>query len=111
MVAFVAICLLAYVVPGPDWVVVLRRAARSGRAGALAALGVQCGLVVHLAAAVLGVSALVLSSATAFTVLKVVGAAYLIYLGVTALWRARSGAPAADPGAPADTGGTLVATG
>jgi len=90
LAAFVAVCLLAYVVPGPDWMVVLQRSARGTRDGALAALGVQAGLCVHMAAAAAGVSALVLSSAVGFTVLKIVGAAYLVYLGARALWRART---------------------
>lgn len=80
--AFVAICMVAYVIPGPDWMVVLRQSAHNRRAGFVAALGVQSGLCVHMAAAAIGVSALVLSSATAFTVLKLVGAAYLVYLGL-----------------------------
>lgn len=88
LAAFVGIAILAYVTPGPDWFVVLPRAAASRRAGFVAALGVQSGLVVHMAAAALGVAALLLASAQAFTILKLVGAAYLVYLGITALVRA-----------------------
>ena len=88
MAAFVGIAVLAYVTPGPDWFVVLPRAASGRRPGMLAALGVQSGLVVHMTAAVLGVAALLLASAEAFTVVKLAGAGYLIYLGVTSLVRA-----------------------
>lgn len=86
LVPFLAVVALAYVTPGPDWFLVMRHAMRSRRAGLLAGLGVSCGLLVHTAAAALGVAAVLLSSATAFTVLKVVGGVYLIYLGIRA-WR------------------------
>ncbi|OZM72837.1 lysine transporter LysE [Amycolatopsis antarctica] len=100
--AFLGLVVVAYVVPGPDWVVILRQSVRDRRAGLVAAAGVQCGLCVHLAAASLGVSALLLRSALAFTILKIAGAAYLIFLGAQALWRSRRNAepyseePAAD---------------
>jgi threonine/homoserine/homoserine lactone efflux protein len=89
LAAFVAICVVAYGIPGPDWVVVLQRSAHGVRAGLVAGLGVQAGLVVHMTAAAAGVSAVLLSSAVAFTVLKTIGAAYLVYLGMRALWQAR----------------------
>lgn len=96
---FVAVAVLAYVTPGPDWFVVLPRAASSRRAGVVAALGVQSGLVVHMTAAAVGVAGLLLASAEAFMVLKLIGAGYLIYLGVRALIRARrAAAPAAGGG-------------
>ncbi|OZG30744.1 lysine transporter LysE [Williamsia sp. 1138] len=90
VLAFCGIALLAYVTPGPDWFVVMSHAVRSRRAGWVAAIGVQCGLLVHMTAAAIGVAAIVLASATAFTVLKLVGAAYLVYLGVRALLNSRS---------------------
>lgn len=90
VLAFCAIAMVAYVTPGPDWFVVMRYAVRSRRAGWVAAAGVQSGLLVHMTAAAIGVAAVVLASATAFTVLKLVGAAYLVYLGVRALWKSRS---------------------
>lgn len=83
--AFIAIAAIAYATPGPDWFVVMRHAATSRRAGLVAALGVQCGLLVHMTAAAVGVAALILASAQAFTVLKLVGAAYLVLLGARAL--------------------------
>ncbi|WP_207842013.1 LysE family translocator [Williamsia soli] len=90
VLAFCGIALLAYVTPGPDWFVVMRHAVRSRRSGWVAAIGVQCGLLVHMTAAAVGVAAILLASATAFTVLKLVGAAYLVYLGVRALLNSRS---------------------
>ena len=83
--AFVVAVLLAYVIPGPDWFVVLRRSTQSRVYGIAAAIGVQTGLVVHMSAAALGVSAILLTSSEAFTVVKLVGAAYLIWLGIGAL--------------------------
>ena len=85
LLPFLAIAALAYVTPGPDWFVVMRHAATSRRAGWVAALGIQSGLLVHMTAAAVGVAALLLASAEAFTVLKIAGAAYLVYLGVRSL--------------------------
>ncbi|MFC9255018.1 LysE family translocator [Amycolatopsis thailandensis] len=97
---FAGVVMVAYVIPGPDWVVILRHSARSRRAGLVAAAGVQCGLVVHLAAAAFGVSTLLLHSSVAFTVLKIVGAAYLVYLGAHALWRSWHGGDSQMPEKP-----------
>ncbi|OZC78392.1 LysE family translocator [Rhodococcus sp. 114MFTsu3.1] len=87
---------LAYVIPGPDWFVVLRHSSRSRADGLRAALGVQSGLMVHLTVAALGLSAVLLASAQAFTVVKLLGAAYLVYLGVQSLRDAVRGRPAPD---------------
>lgn len=89
LVAFVGITTLAYVTPGPDWFVVMRNAARSRRAGLISGVGVSCGLLVHMTAAAVGVAALLLSSAEAFTALKLIGAGYLLYLGVRSLIASR----------------------
>ena len=90
--AFLAVAMLAYLTPGPDWFVVLRRASSGRRHGTAAAAGVHSGLVVHVVAAAAGVSAVLVASAQAFTVLKLVGAGYLAYLGISLLWSARRGA-------------------
>ena len=72
--------------PGPDVLYIVRSALRSGvRAGIVAALGITAGCFVHIVAAGLGVSALMATSAMAFSVLKWVGAAYLLYVGVRLL--------------------------
>mgnify|MGYP000019283862 FL=1 len=77
--------------PGPDVLYIVRHAVRQGvRAGMVAALGIVSGCFVHVLAAALGVGALLAASATAFTVLKWVGAAYLVWMGVKLLL-ARSG--------------------
>jgi threonine/homoserine/homoserine lactone efflux protein len=88
LLAFAGVVVAAYVVPGPDWVVVLRGAVRGRRSGLLAAAGVQCGLCVHMAAAALGVSTALLHSPVLFTALKYAGAGYLVFLGGQALWQA-----------------------
>ncbi len=68
--------------PGPDVFYMVTHAVKSGwRAGAVAAGGITAGCFVHVAAATVGLSALVSASATAFTVLKWVGATYLVYVG------------------------------
>lgn len=83
---FVASSVVLVLVPGPDMAYMLTRTVAQGRrAGSMAALGINAGSYVHLAAAVVGLSALLLASATAFTIMKWTGAAYLFYLGIRAL--------------------------
>jgi threonine/homoserine/homoserine lactone efflux protein len=95
---FVVSGLLLNITPGPDTLYILGRTASQGwRGGAVAALGIGAGLFVHTLAAVVGLSALLAASATAFTIVKWVGAAYLVYVGVSLLL-AR---PAIQPPAPA----------
>jgi RhtB (resistance to homoserine/threonine) family protein len=78
------------VVPGPDMALVTKNAMMHGRQAALGtALGVGAGLAVWTIASAFGVASLVRTSATAFTALKLVGAAYLIWLGLQALRSAR----------------------
>jgi len=73
--------------PGPDVLYIVSNALRSGaRAGIVAAFGITAGCFVHIFAAGLGVSALLATSAMAFTVLKWVGAAYLVFMGIRMLW-------------------------
>jgi len=80
---FVAAGLLLNITPGVDLALIATRSATQGfRAGAVAALGVGAGCLVHVAAAALGLSALIASSATAFALLRWAGAAYLVWLGV-----------------------------
>lgn len=67
--------------PGPDLIFVLTKTVSNGRkAGIAAAAGACSGALVHVAAAALGLSAIIVSSAYAFTLIKIVGVAYLIYL-------------------------------
>lgn len=74
------------VIPGPAVFYIVTRSIDQGRsAGLVSVLGIHCGSLVHVAAAVAGISALVASSAVAFNAIRYVGAAYLIYLGVRRL--------------------------
>jgi threonine/homoserine/homoserine lactone efflux protein len=75
-------------VPGPAVLYIVTRSVSQGRsAGLISVLGVHTGSVVHVAAAALGISALLAASATAFTMVKYVGVAYLLWLGVRKLMR------------------------
>ena len=88
---FIAAGLLLNLTPGPDVLYIVSQSLRSGaRAGVVAGLGITAGCFVHIAAAAFGLSALMATSATAFTVLKWVGAAYLIWLGLSLLLARRS---------------------
>lgn len=79
---FVVSGLLLNITPGPDTFYILGRTASQGwRGGATAALGIGAGCFVHTFAAAIGLSALLAASATAFNVVKWIGAAYLVYLG------------------------------
>lgn len=94
LLGFLALVAVTYAIPGADFAIVLRYATHSRRAGQLAAAGVLTGVCVHMTAAVLGLSALLARSATAFMIVKVIGAGYLVFLGVQALWSARKGVAA-----------------
>jgi threonine/homoserine/homoserine lactone efflux protein len=89
--AFAGVAALIVIVPGPDMALVLRNGVAYGRRAAVAtALGINAGLLVWAVAAALGVAAVLHASGTAFTVLKLAGAVYLVWLGVRALldaWR------------------------
>ncbi|MEY4736485.1 MAG: hypothetical protein RL302_804, partial [Pseudomonadota bacterium] len=82
LLLFIAAGLLLNLTPGPDVLYIVSNGLRGGaRAGVVAALGITAGCFVHIFAATVGVSALMAASATAFTVLKWMGAAYLVYVG------------------------------
>ena len=83
---FVATALVLLLTPGPAVLYVIARSVNQGRvAGIVSVLGLEVGTLFHVGAAALGISALLLSSAVAFSVVKYLGAAYLIYLGVRKL--------------------------
>ncbi len=83
---FIVAGLLLNLTPGPDVVYIVTHGLRHGaRAGMVAALGITAGCFVHIFAGALGVSALIAASATAFAVLKWLGAAYLVYVGASML--------------------------
>ena len=88
---FIGAGLLLNITPGPDVFYILANSLRSGaRAGVVAALGITAGVFVHIFAAAVGISALVNTSATAFTVLKWLGAAYLVWVGLQMLLARRA---------------------
>jgi threonine/homoserine/homoserine lactone efflux protein len=83
MVTFAVAALLLIMLPGPDQALITRNALVGGRAGGvLTMLGGALGLTVHAGAAAVGLSALLVASARAFTVVKIVGALYLAWLGI-----------------------------
>ncbi len=92
LLMFIAAGWLLNLTPGPDVLYIVSNALRSGtRAGIVAGLGITAGCFVHIFAAAVGVGALLAASATAFTVLKWVGAAYLLWMGVRMLLSRPSG--------------------
>ena len=103
LLLFVAAGLLLNLTPGPDVLYIVSQALRHGlRAGLVAALGITGGCFVHIFAAAIGVSALMLASATAFTVLKWLGAAYLVYVGLRMVFSRAPQVPGLDVAAQAD---------
>jgi RhtB (resistance to homoserine/threonine) family protein len=89
---FLGIATVVIIVPGPDTALVTKNALLHGRRAALGtALGVNTGIAVWTLAAALGVASVVRASDVAFTALKLVGAAYLIWLGAQAIRAARGG--------------------
>lgn len=86
LLLFIATGLLLNLTPGPDVLFIVANAVRAGlRAGIAAGLGISAGCLVHVAAAALGVSALLAASSTAFALLKWVGALYLVWVGLQML--------------------------
>jgi threonine/homoserine/homoserine lactone efflux protein len=102
LVAFLGIAALVIVTPGPDTALMIRNTFRGGRPGGLGtALGVAAGQAMWTVATSAGVAALLVASASAFTALRLAGAAYLAWLGAQALWAAIR------PGREAGRGGDL----
>ncbi|BBW97428.1 lysine transporter LysE [Geobacillus subterraneus] len=85
--SFMMLSIFLIVLPGPDTAVVTKNTISVGKIGGLkTAFGVCCALFIHTAAAALGLSAVIMQSALLFSILKYVGAVYLTYLGVKALY-------------------------
>jgi threonine/homoserine/homoserine lactone efflux protein len=88
---FVVAALALLLVPGPAVLYVVARSIHEGRrAGLASVVGIHVGTLVHIAAATLGLSALIASSAVAFTAVKIVGAVYLVGLGLWTLFSRRA---------------------
>jgi threonine/homoserine/homoserine lactone efflux protein len=95
---FVVASVVLLLTPGPAVLYIVARSVQQGRAAGLASvLGIHLGTIVHIAAAAVGLSALIVSSALAFAVVKYLGAAYLIWIGIRTLM---AGEPDADAPAP-----------
>src|SRR4029077_16081366 len=109
LLAFLGVSLLLALTPGPDFALVTRNALAHGRRGVLlTCAGLTTALVVWVTVTALGAAAVLQTSATVYSVLKLAGAAYLIYLGVRTLWESRrdhglrlDGVPAVRPRAAA----------
>jgi threonine/homoserine/homoserine lactone efflux protein len=100
LLIFVSTAALLLAIPGPAVLYIVGRSIGQGRnAGLVSALGIGVGTLIHTAAAAVGLSALLVSSATAFSVVKYLGAAYLVYLGIQRLRSKESLAAASDTSA------------
>ncbi|MGH3712955.1 MAG: LysE family translocator [Micromonosporaceae bacterium] len=101
VLAFVGLCALLAISPGANLAVVLRCAAGGNqRAAVTATAGLTVGKIMWAAASLVGLAALLAASATAYQVVRVLGAAYLVYLGVQALWNSRRRAAASEATSP-----------
>jgi threonine/homoserine/homoserine lactone efflux protein len=99
LLLFVSAALVLLAIPGPAIFYIVGRAMGQGRAaGLVSALGIAVGTLFHVAAAVVGLSALLMSSALAFSAVKYLGAAYLIFLGLQKLFSKDSFAPSGPSG-------------
>jgi threonine/homoserine/homoserine lactone efflux protein len=99
LVLFSAAALALLVVPGPAVLYIVAQSVSHGRrAGVVSMLGIQAGGLVHVAAATIGLSSLLVSSATAFTVVKYAGAAYLVCLGLQRLLTREEAAASGEAG-------------
>lgn len=112
LLAFVGVAALFTITPGADTLLVVRNVlARGPRAGLLTTIGICCGLFVHATLSGLGLSVLLVQSATLFELVKLAGAAYIVWLGAQSLWgasRRRESSPlavAAGPTRPERVGG------
>lgn len=106
LMAFALTCLVVVLVPGPDFALVLKNAHRGPGSAASTAAGIMVGNTILALLAVLGVTALLSASEVLGTIIRIAGAAYLLYLGVGALWEAfghgrRAPEPEAAPAAAA----------
>ncbi len=100
LIGFLTASIVIIVVPGVDFALVTRQTVRHGRRAGFAVLGgLFVAALVHASLATAGLSALLISSPRVYTVLRIAGALYLIYLGGTILWatRPRRTTPAAQP--------------
>lgn len=106
LLAFTGVAAGMVALPGADFTVVVRNALASRRSGVATALGVAGGLLVHTALAVAGLAAVLVTMPVLFRTVQLLGGAYVLYLGLSALYAVRrrsaatDGAPAQAPGPP-----------
>ncbi|MFI6964656.1 LysE family translocator [Streptomyces sp. NPDC050255] len=106
LIAFVGVAAGMVALPGADFTVVVRNALASRAAGVATALGVAGGLLVHTALAVAGLAAVLVAVPVLFRIIQLLGGAYVLYLGIGALYAARRGAGQdAEPGPDEADGG------
>ena len=109
LTAFAIAAVTIALIPGPAMLYVLARSLGGGRrAGLLSSVGTGIGGLAHVAAAAVGLSALIATSAVAFSVVKYAGAAYLVWLGIQALRGSDADLPAREPAAGALKQGILT---
>ncbi|MEP7288655.1 MAG: LysE family translocator [Chloroflexota bacterium] len=95
---FVLAAFVLLITPGPSVLYIVARSINQGRqAGFVSALGIATATLCHIAAATLGLSAILMSSALAFSIVKYIGAAYLVYLGMRTLLSREESQQASDP--------------
>ena len=87
ILAFIGTSLLLLVIPGPAVLYIIAKSTEQGKkAGMASVAGIEAGTLVHVIASAVGISALLLASATAFSILKYAGAFYLIWMGLKKIW-------------------------
>lgn len=91
LLSFITASLIVLVIPGPGVMYVVARSLSQGyTAGLVSALGLSAGVLAHVLASIIGLSAILMTSATAFTIVKYLGAGYLVYLGIRAILSTRT---------------------
>lgn len=109
---FISAAVVLLAIPGPAVLYIVGRSVGQGRnAGLVSALGIGVGTLIHTAAAAVGLSALLVSSATAFSVVKYLGAAYLVFLGIQRIRNKESLAAVSNVAVPRATLGRVFGQG
>lgn len=93
LLAFIGVAAVLTILPGADMALVMRNVLSLGRPRTMLTIaGIACGCMIHATASALGMSAVLATSATAFTIMKTVGAAYLMWIGIQSFGRKENGA-------------------
>ncbi|MFF0504344.1 LysE family translocator [Streptomyces fimicarius] len=108
LIAFTGVAAGMVALPGADFTVVVRNALASRTAGLATALGVAGGLLVHTALAVAGLAAVLVTMPVLFRTVQLLGGAYVLYLGISALYAIRRRRPGSGAPAPEDAPGRPV---